>query len=156
METGMLHLHSILRYLVLIVGIWAIVAMYSGISGKKAFSAKSKKPALFFLIIMDLQLIVGLFLYFVGPWGYKNIQSQGMGAVMKNDVSRFFGLEHAVGMLIAIILVHIGYSITKKKDISDKKKFTNAFWFFLIAFILILAFIPWPFRTNLGRGWMPM
>lgn len=156
METGMLHLHSILRYLVLFVGIWAVFAMYSGMSGKKPFSSKSKKPALFFLILMDLQLVVGLVLYFIGPLGYKNIQNQGFGEVMKNSVARFFGLEHAVGMLLALILVHIGYSITKKTDISDKKKFTKAFWFFLIAFIVMIAFIPWPFRESLGRGWMPM
>jgi len=155
METGMLHLHSILRYLLLIVAIWAIFTMYSGMSGKKSFTPKSKKPALFFLILMDIQLVIGLVLYFVGPLGYKNIQNQGFGEVMKNSVARFFALEHVVGMLIALILVHIGYAITKKTDISDKKKFSNAFWLFLFALILMLSFIPWPFRESLGRGWMP-
>jgi hypothetical protein len=58
-------------------------------------------------------------------------------------------------MIIALVLVHIGYAITKKKDLADKKKFSKAFWLFLIAFILMIAFIPWPFRENLGRHWMP-
>jgi len=155
METGMLHLHSFLRYLVLLVAIWAIIQMASGLGGKKVFSARDKRPALFFLIIVDLQLLVGLFLYFVGPWGFKNIQNQGFGEVMKNSTARFFALEHVVGMIIALILVHIGYAITKKKDLADKKKFSKAFWLFLIAFILMIAFIPWPFRENLGRHWMP-
>ena len=151
----MLHLHSFLRYLVLLAALWAIIQMASGLNGKKTFSAADKRPGLFFLIIVDLQLLVGLFLYFVGPWGFKNIQNQGFGEVMKNSTSRFFALEHVVGMAVALILVHIGYAITKKKDITDKKKFNKAFWLFLIAFILMIAFIPWPFRESLGRHWMP-
>jgi hypothetical protein len=155
MQTGMLHIHSLLRWLVLIVGLWAIIKMASGRGGKKSFTASDKRPALFFLIIMDLQLLVGLYLYFTGAWGLKNIQNQGFGAVMKDSQSRFFAVEHLLGMLIALILVHIGYSATKKADVPDQKKFNKAFWCFLVAFILILASIPWPFREALGRGWMP-
>lgn len=155
MFTGMLHLHGILRWLVLIVAIWAIITMASGMSGNKKFTAKEKRPALLFMIFMDIQFLVGLILYFVGPWGYKNIMNSGMGEVMKNSYSRFFGLEHAVGMFIALILVHVGYAITKKTDISDSKKFSKAFWFLLFSLIVIIAFIPWPFRESLGRGWMP-
>lgn len=155
METGMLHLHSILRWLVLIVALWAIIKMAAGMNGNKVFTASDKRPGLFYLIIIDLQLLVGLYLYFVGPWGYKNIQNQGFGQVMKSSYDRFFALEHVVGMAIALILVHIGYAVTKKMDIPDKNKFTKGFWFYLIALIFILAFIPWPFRENLGRGWVP-
>lgn len=154
MQTGMLHLHSILRWLVLIVALWAIVKMASGRGGGKAFTASDKRPALFFLILMDLQLVVGLVLYFTGPWGLKNIQNQGFGTVMKDSASRFFAIEHLLGMLIALILVHIGYSATKK-NVPDQKKFSKAFGCFLVALILIVASIPWPFREALGRGWMP-
>lgn len=154
MYTGMLHLHSILRWIVLIVAIWAIIKMASGRSGGKAFTSSEKRPALFFLICMDLQLLVGLYLYFIGPFGIKNIQNQGFGAVMKDSVSRFFAVEHLLGMIIAVALVHIGYSATKQ-DIDAQKKYKKAFGFFLAAFIIILVSIPWPFREALGRGWMP-
>lgn len=153
METGMLHLHSVLRYLIILVALWAIINMASGLSGKKPFTASDKRPALLLLILMDLQLLAGLFLYFFGPLGWKLIQSSGMSAVMGNDTSRFFAMEHGIGMLIALILVHIGYAATKKG--SDKKKFSRSFWMFFIALLIILAFVPWPFRENLGRGWMP-
>ncbi len=154
MYTGMLHLHSVLRWVVLIVALWAIIKMASGRSGNKKFGAADKRPALFFLIGMDLQLLVGLYLYIAGPWGLKNIQAQGFGTVMKDAVSRFFAVEHLVGMLIALILVHIGYAATKK-DIPDQAKFNKAFRLFLVALIVILISIPWPFRESLGRGWMP-
>ncbi len=154
MYAGILDLHSVLRYIVLLVALWAIIKMASGKSSGRAFTASDKRPALFFLITMDLQLLVGLYLYIAGPWGLKNIQNQGFGNVMKDAVSRFFAVEHLLGMLISVILVHIGYSATKK-DIADRKKFSKAFWCFLIALIVILISIPWPFRESLGRGWMP-
>ncbi|PSK95023.1 hypothetical protein [Taibaiella chishuiensis] len=154
MYTGMLHLHSVLRWIVLIVAIWAIVKMAAGRNGGKSFTGSDKRPALFFLITMDLQLLVGLYLYFVGALGIKNIQNQGFGAVMKVPEYRFFALEHIVGMLIGVVLVHVGYAATKKAG-PDKQKFSKAFWCFLIALIVILASIPWPFREALHRGWMP-
>jgi len=155
MYTGMLHLHGVLRWIVLIVAIWAIIKMASGLSGGRSFTAADKRPALFFLIFMDLQLLVGLYLYIAGPWGLKNISNQGFGNIMKDTASRFFAVEHISLMLISLILVHIGYAATKK-DVPDQRKFKKAFGLFLAAFILILVSIPWPFREALGRGWMPM
>lgn len=154
MYTGMLHLHGILRWIVLIVALWAIVKMASGRNGSKAFTAGDKRPALFFLISMDLQLLAGLYLYFTSPtWGFKSIQARGFAEIMSDKVARFFAVEHIAGMLIATILVHVGYAATKAQG-SDKKKFSKAFTLFLIALIIILISIPWPFR-ELGRGWMP-
>lgn len=153
METGMLHLHSVLRYLILAAALWSIFQMASGLNGKKVFTKSDKRPALLFMILMDLQLLVGLYLYFFLPNGIKKISQVGMGPVMEDKVSRFFAIEHLLGMAIALILVHIGYAVTKK-PIEDSKKFKRAFWMFLIALVLMLAFIPWPFR-ELGRGWMP-
>lgn len=153
MFTGMLHLHSVLRWVILIVALWAIIKMAAGMNGKKVFTPSDKRPALFFQIFMDIQLLVGLYLYFVGEWGLKSINRSGFGEVMKTAITRFFAVEHLVGMLIAVILVHIGYGATKKAS-PDKKKFSKAFWCFLIALIVILVSIPWPFR-ELGRGWMP-
>jgi len=154
MHTGMLHLHSVLRWIVLIVALWAIIKMASGKSSGKTFAASDKRPALFFLVCMDIQLLVGLYLYFASPvWGLKSIQTRGFAAVMSDKVARFFAVEHIAGMLIATVLVHIGYAATKAQ-VSDKKKFSKAFTLFLAALLIILISIPWPFR-ELGRGWMP-
>lgn len=155
MHTGMLHLHSLLRWIILIVAIWAIVKMAAGRSGGKSFTPADKKPALFFLISMDLQLLVGLYLYFSSPvWGLATLKNNPIGVVMHDTAMRFFSIEHLVAMIIAVVLVHVGYSATKKAA-TDQQKFNKAFWFFLIALIVILASIPWPFREALGRGWMP-
>jgi len=155
MHTGMLHLHSVLRWIILLVALWAIIKMAAGRSGSKPFTASDKKPALFFLIFMDLQLLVGLYLYFTSATvGFASFKEFSFGEVMSSTALRFFAVEHLVAMLIAVVLVHVGYSATKKAP-TDQKKFNKAFWCFLIALIVILASIPWPFREALGRGWMP-
>lgn len=44
---------------------------------------------------------------------------------MKNAVSRLYGLEHPLMMLIAIALITIGYS-KAKRAIEDRLKFKSA------------------------------
>lgn len=149
----MLHLHNLLRWAVLIFGVWTIFQSMGGMSSGKAFTAKNKRIAMFFMISCDIQLLLGLFLFFTSPWGIQNISNLGMGEVMKDPTSRFYGMEHWLGMLIAIILVHIGYSSSKKGE--DAKKFKKLFWYSLIAIIIMLVTIPWPFREGLGRPLFP-
>lgn len=144
MQNGLLHLHNFMRWAVLILGLWTIFQSLGGMSGGKVFTAKNKRIALFFMISCDIQLLLGLLLYFMGPWGIKNIQNMGMGEVMKNTAGRFFAIEHTLLMLIAIILVHIGYSASKSGE--DSKRFKKLFWFSTIAIIIMLISIPWPFR----------
>lgn len=156
MTTGMLHLHSVLRYLVLFFALWAIFKSMSGMGGNKAFTKGDQRPGLFFMISMDVQLLVGLILYFTGGFGLNSIKSLGMGETMKNSITRFFAVEHLIGMLVALVLVHIGYAATKKAELTDQKKYKKSFWLYLIALVVIIASIPWPFReVGAGRSWFP-
>lgn len=154
MQTGILHLHNIMRWVVLILLLVTIVKSASGMNGGKSFSSGDRKSALFLMISVDIQLLLGLYLYFTSAWGIKNIQNNGMGNVMKDSVGRFWAVEHIVGMLVAIILIHIGYS-TVKKNIDDTAKFKKLFGFTLIAAIIIFATIPWPFRAGIARPLFP-
>jgi hypothetical protein len=56
-------------------------------------------------------------------------------------------------MLVALVLIHIGYSVTKK-NIPDGPKFKRLFWYTFIAFVIIIATIPWPCREA-GRALLP-
>jgi predicted membrane channel-forming protein YqfA (hemolysin III family) len=69
----------------------------------------------------------------------------GISAAMKDPYDRFFAIEHLVGMLIAIILLHIGKA-QGKKAINDKSKHRRTLIFYLLALLIILLSIPWPFR----------
>jgi hypothetical protein len=82
-----------------------------------------------------------------------NIANLGFGEVMKNPVMRYYAVEHITGMLIAIVLITIGKGVAKKR-IPDAAKYKRTFWFFLIALVIILATVPWPFRAGIGRPWL--
>lgn len=148
------HIHSILRWAILILLVMTIAKAFMGMQRKTAFTNGDDKSSLMLMIVADSQLLLGLVLYIFGALGIKNIQNQGMGEVMKNSYARFFAMEHILMMLIAIVLIHVGRSRTKKA-VSDEAKHKLSFWFYLIALLLILASIPWPFRAGFEmRGWM--
>ena len=74
---------------------------------------------------------------------------------MKNGAMRFFAMEHALMMIIAWLLVHVGRSMVKRAD-TDAQKHKRSLIFYGIALLIILAMIPWPFRqAGIGRQWFP-
>lgn len=148
MYTGLLHLHSALRWVALILMIATIID--SLIRMYRPFKENERKLALFSLISLHTQLIIGALLYFVSPIISTAIEQ---GHVMKNPIGRFYLVEHLLGMLIAIVLVTVGYSKAKKQS-EHWSKHRIIFFYYLVAFILILISIPWPFRlVGEGRGW---
>ncbi len=155
MYQGMLHLHSFLRWVVLIVAIIAVIKLLAGKNGNKEFSKKDKTPVLLYMIFLDVQLLIGMYLYFVAQgFGFNQLKEMGMGPAMKDVAVRFFSIEHTIGMLLAIILVHVANSFAKK-DMPSKDKFSKMLYLVLASIILILFFIPWPFREVIGRSWFP-
>lgn len=151
MYTGLLHFHSLLRWVLLLLLIVVVVKAWMGRSGGKTFSAGDKKLSLFTMITAHLQLVLGGLLYMVSPTVQSAIAD--MGAAMKNSVARFWAVEHLLTMIIAIALLTIGH-IKSKKAATDQEKFKALSLWFTIGLILILASIPWPFReVGLGRGW---
>lgn len=137
--------HSGLRWLVLLFLVLAIFSSLSKWQGKKPYTANDKRFSLLALIFTHIQLILGLILYFISP------KVRFSGDVMGNTMLRFYTVEHISLMLIAIVLITMGYSRAKRAT-TDIGKFKQTFWFYLIGLLLILISIPWPFR-NLGAGW---
>ncbi|MGB3869054.1 MAG: hypothetical protein WBG34_03140 [Flavobacteriales bacterium] len=138
MYTGLQHLHSYFAYLVLLALVVAVVHAVLGLTGKRPFSSTSRKLALFGLIFAHLQFVFGLVIYFISPMGMRNLS----GETMKDPVARLFALEHPLMMLVAIILITIGYAKAKRATV-DAKKFKLVAWFYGIGLLLILSRIPW-------------
>ncbi|MDA3944426.1 MAG: cytochrome B [Bacteroidetes bacterium] len=141
--TILLKSHSGLRWLLLALFIATLIQL-----GRKAFSGAAvpaKRLALFTLILAHIQLLLGLSLYFISPKVHFD------AAAMSDSILRFYLVEHISLMLLAIIILTIGYSKTKNRlqEISFSKK---AFYYYLVSLILILVSIPWPFRIA-GAGW---
>ena len=146
-------IHSILRWAVVLFGLWTSFNALSGVFSKRTYTGGDKRTSLFFMISCDIQLLIGLILYFNGMW--FNMLKTGAKEVMKDDAKRFFAVEHALMMIIAWILVHAGWSMVKRAP-TDAQKHKRSLIFFGIAILVILAMIPWPFRqVGIKREWFP-
>lgn len=143
MYTGLVHAHSGLRWVVLILLVAAVAVAVSKWQGRNGYTDGNRKLYLFTLIAVHTQLLIGLILYFISP--------KVNFTLISDKLYRFYTVEHSVGMLIAIVLVTIGYSRSKRAvDAVAKQRLIGIFYG--IGLLLILASIPWPFR-NLGAGW---
>lgn len=143
MYTGLLHLHSSLRYIVLILLVIAIVKALVGWLGRKPFTGADNKIGTALLGATHLQIVIGLILYFVSPT--VEVAMSDFGAAMKDTNLRFWAVEHVTLMLIAAVLVTVGRVLSKKAT-DDLKKHKRAAIFFSIAFALIMQAIPWATR----------
>lgn len=135
MYTGIKHLHSTLAY-VLLAGL--VIAILYALFAYLQNRPYNRKMALLGLICAHLQLVVGLIAYFVSPYGIKNAS----GAAMKDSISRLYFLEHPLMMLVAIILITIGYSRAKRLP-TAKKQNASVLLFYTIGLVLVLSRIPW-------------
>ncbi len=154
METGLLHLHSLLRWIILILLLLSIYKAFMGWKNKKKFSPGDRRTWLFTLIAAHITLVLGLYQWLWGRYGMlKTTLPEGF-SIMKDKFYRFFWVEHPTFMILAIIMITLGYGMAKKK-IPDEVKFRRSLWLFIVALLFILVAIPWPFRQIIGRPWFP-
>ena len=142
MYNGLLHLHNFLRWVILLLLLIAIIQSFSKRGGLL-------KTSLFLLIAAHTQFLIGLYQWLTGNFGYKLIESNGFSEVMKNSAQRFWAIEHIAGTLIAIGLITVARGKIKSGN------YNAASWMYLVALILILAVVPWPFREGIARPWFP-
>lgn len=135
-------IHSGWAYLVLIILVLATFNAIIKFFGDKEFDAKDFRISLFALITMHIQLLLGIVLFFTKDYFGTISEVGGMGEVMKNAALRSNIIEHPLTMIIAVVLITMGYSKHKKKLVS-KPKFKVLAIFYTLALILILAKIPW-------------
>ncbi|HHB89803.1 MAG TPA: cytochrome B [Anaerolineae bacterium] len=146
-HTILVDLHSINRWIIVLLGLYVLFLSARGWFGRRAWGQAAEKGSRYFLIALDVQLLLGVVLYFV----FLSRQG-GFAHVFGNPASRFFLMEHSVMMLLAIILAHVGGYFVKKAQ--PESKFKRMFIFYGVAFLLILVSIPWPFMPGYGRPWL--
>lgn len=130
MYTGLLHLHSVLRYIVLVLVLLSIFQAFT--AGNKPYTSTDKKINLFALISAHTQLLLGLVLYFISP----NVNFSRMS----EPTFRYWNVEHISMMILSIALITIGYS-KSKKAIEAKAKHRAIYIFYTIAIVIILLAI---------------
>ena len=130
--------HSYIAFLLLAVLVVVIAVGIYGWLAKKPFTKTTRLLALIGLGAAQSQFTIGLVLYFLSPLGFSNFS----GEAMKNAISRLFVMEHPLMMVLAIVLVSVGY-IRIKKATDDSKKHKNMVLFYGIGLVFILSRIPW-------------
>ena len=153
MQTGLVHLHNLLRWVILILLLVSIFKSYTGWKSGRQFVPGDKKIWLFTMIASHITLLLVLYQWFFGAFGLMNAASVSFGESMKDGYQRFFKMEHPVLMILAIVMITLGHGMAKK-SVDDTAKYQKAFRYFLAALILILIGVPWPFR-EVARPWFP-
>lgn len=148
-----LTLHSLMRWVVMIVGVVAVAKFLAGWLGKQEWTPLDARLLSIFPMTVDIQFLLGLLLYFIlSPITTSALRD--FGAAMSNSVLRFFAVEHIFMMVIALVVAHVG-SVLARKRTAAPARFRLAGLFFLVAMIIIFLAIPWPFVTaGSGRPWL--
>jgi hypothetical protein len=146
----LLPLHNILRWVVLMAALFAIYRAFAGWLGKKDWTRTDDKAGLWFTMLMDIQVLAGLILYFLSPVTQSAFQN--FGGAMSNTVARFFAVEHILLMVVAAVVAHVGRALTRKASGALSKHKRAAIWF-MLALLVVLVAIPWPFSAA-ARPWI--
>ncbi|MBP9690413.1 MAG: hypothetical protein KBE91_12420 [Bacteroidia bacterium] len=141
MYVSILTIHNILRWGVLLAGLYAITKAALGVINKRDFTKTDNISQAIFVGFCHAQLLIGLILYFISP-RVSEALANGMGAAMKNADARFMAVEHISTMVIGIVLIQVGRTLSKKQTVALAKH-KKALVFFSIGFVLILSRIPW-------------
>jgi hypothetical protein len=138
-------LHSVLRWVVILLGVWAVVSVLP--SERRYGRRASPLPGLLFSMLLDVQLLIGLLLY-VALSPITTSAMQNMGAAMKNGSWRFWAVEHPTLMILAVVFAHLG----RPRRHSTEANRRAILWFGLALAAILLA-TPWPFMPQ-GRPWI--
>jgi hypothetical protein len=146
MYPAVLLLHSWLRWFVLVFAVVAVVRAIHGVSSGRSWVPADDRAGKLFMWTLDLQMLVGLVLYFALSPITRSAMSD-FGGAMRVSATRFWAVERLVGMVVAIALAHAGHARVRRiKD--QRRRHKTALFFFTLALIAVLASIPWPGTPN--------
>lgn len=140
MYTGLLHTHSFLRYLILLLLLAVIVRALIGYITKRQVNSLDNRLGVALLACVHTQLLIGIALYFVSP--IVQMARADMGAAMKDEALRFVAVEHVAIMLLAVVAITVGRVWSKKAKL-DTQQHSRALVCYSIGLVLTIAGIPW-------------
>jgi len=142
MYSSALWLHSLLRWAVLVTGVVIWFRSVGGKTARRPWNDQDRLWTLAFVSSVDLQILVGLALYFfISP--FTRIAFQDFAGAMANASLRFWAVEHITGMLIGAAFAHVG-NVKIRRATDDGRRHRLATIYFGLALVAIIASIPWP------------
>ena len=143
MYSVVLGLHSWIRWAALALGIATTIAAIVDRSGRG-----SSRLGLFFMMTLDVQMLIGLLLYLaLSP--FTRTALDDFGAAMRNPSLRYWAVEHAATMMLAVVLAHVGRVLARTARTPDARRTREIVCFGLSTVLMVVA-TPWPGMAN-GR-----
>ena len=112
--------HSWIRWVVLVLGIVAFARAATGRFTRRPWTPADEATGRWFVISVDMQVLLGLVLYFFFS-SFTMSAWRDMAGAMADKVIRFWAVEHVIGMLVATAFVHIGRVRIRKTSDSSRR-----------------------------------
>lgn len=138
-------LHSCLRLAVLAFAVIVFVRAVHGLASGRMFGRGDRVMGTLLVAAADLQMLVGIGLYFVWSPTAKNAL-ENMGAAMKDPVARRVAVEHPTMMIAALVLLHVGNALRKRVE-TDTLRFRWVAITVGVALLLIAIGTSWPWSA---------
>ena len=141
MYNDLLHTHSLLRYFILIALVVVIVKAVIGLINKQPYGKWDNKLGLYLFIFTHMQLLVGLIIYLLNLFNYSERKLVDFGPdTMSNPGVRYWTVEHIFAMLVAVVLITLARTTSKRMP-TDEAKHKRMAIFNLVALVVIIAMI---------------
>lgn len=145
MYAAVLFLHSWLRWLVLAAALVVLIRSLRGWLGSRPWTATDTSAGRIFTIVLDVQFLLGLILYAgLSPITWAALSD--MGAAMRDGLMRYWAVEHAFGMIAAVVIVHVGLSRARRASTGIARHRGVAISV-AVAVLIVLVTMPWPFSS---------
>jgi hypothetical protein len=147
MYSVVLAIHSWARWVTLLLAVGATIS-----AARRPIPTTGACPASWwdtlFMLAIDLQVLVGILLYF-GLSPFTKHAMENMGAAMREPSMRFWAFWHVAGMAVAFVLVRMG-RVLAVNSASPATARNRRVMCFALATLAMVASIPWPGLAN-GR-----
>ncbi len=148
MYTGLLHTHSLNRFVILLLLAIVVILSLVGWLNKKSFVQRDYKLATWLMIAAHIQLLLGLGLYFISPW------VQFTGAAMQDRGIRYWTAEHITAMIISVALITVARASARRATV-DSVKYQRLFIYNAAALVVIVVTIILSGRGLFGASFIP-
>jgi mono/diheme cytochrome c family protein len=139
----LLFAHSYVRWGVLAAAIGLLARSAHGWRSGSEWAPADERTHRAFLAFVDTQLLLGLWLY-VSQSPITQAFFGDPKRAVKVPALRFFSLDHAVMMVVAVALVHVA-RVRSKRASSPTVRHRVVALGTLVALVVVAATVPWPF-----------
>ena len=134
-------IHSYFAYLVITLLVVSTIRFLVRYLLSKDYTPTDFRLALITFIVSHTQLLIGLFLYFISD-KFSLWYELSFNEIITSPINRLYLIEHPIVNIIAIVFITRGYSLHKKRRVSNSK-FKAIGFNYLIGLVLLLSRIPW-------------